>query len=80
MKGGFYRDPTEDYELEPSDADNFWNSQDDQTQEAKIYVKELEKRLGEIQKELFFLSSLCKQTKLDFINWKIQLLINKTKL
>jgi hypothetical protein len=66
--------------IEYSNQDKFWHNEDFETDTAKEYVNELEKRLGEIQKELFFLSSLCKQTKLDYLNWKLQLLIIKTKL
>lgn len=66
--------------IEYSNQDKFWHNEDFETDTAKDYVNELEKRLGEIQKELFFLSSLCKQTKLDYLNWKLQLLITKTKL
>ena len=67
-------------DIEYSNQDKFWHNEDFETDTAKDYVNELEKRLGEIQKELFFLSSLCKQTKLDYLNWKLQLLITKTKL
>ena len=67
-------------EIEYSNQDKFWHNEDFETYTAKEYVNELEKRLGEIQKELFFLSSLCKQTKLNYLNWKLQLLITKTKL
>lgn len=67
-------------EIEYSNQDKFWHNEDFESDTAKEYVNELEKRLGEIQKELFFLSSLCKQTKLDYLNWKLQLLIIKTKL
>ena len=66
--------------IEYSNQDKFWHNEDFETDTAKDYVNELEKRLGEIQKELFFLASLCKQTKLDYLNWKLQLLITKTKL
>ena len=67
-------------EIEYSNQDKFWHNQDFESDTAKEYVNELEKRLGEIQKELFFLSSLCKQTKLDYLEWKLRLLITKTQL
>ncbi len=67
-------------EIEYSNQDKFWHNEDFETETAKEYVNELEKRLGEIQKELIFLSNLCKQTKLDYLYWKLRLLITKTKL
>ena len=67
-------------EIEYSNQDKFWHNEDFETDTAKEYVNELEKRLGEIQKELIFLSSLCKQTNLDYLEWKLRLLITKTKL
>lgn len=67
-------------DIEYSNQDKFWFNEDFETETAKEYVNELEKRLGEIQKELFFLSSLCRQTKLDYLEWKLRLLITKTKL
>ena len=67
-------------EIEYSNQDKFWHNEDFETDTAKEYVNELEKRLGEIQKELRFLSMLCNQTKLDYLEWKLRLLITKTKL
>ena len=66
-------------DIEYSNQYKFWHNEDFETDTAKEYVNELEKRLGEIQKELVFLSNLCRQTKLDYLTWKLQLLINKTK-
>ena len=48
----YKNDPTEEYDYEPSSEDNFWLSQDEQTDESKIYVKELEAKIKEAVKAL----------------------------
>jgi hypothetical protein len=41
----YKNDPAEEFDYEPSASDNFWLSQDDQSNEAKEYVNELEKKI-----------------------------------
>jgi hypothetical protein len=72
-------DPTEDYDFEPNAQDNFWLSQDDQSDESKIYVKELEKKIKEAIIDLKFLYDLSKQTELTYYENKINSIINKLK-
>jgi hypothetical protein len=43
----YKNDPTEEFDYEPSASDNFWLLQDDQSNEAKEYVNELEKKIRE---------------------------------
>lgn len=72
-------DPTEDYDFEPNASDNFWLSQDDQSDESKIYVKELEKKIKDAIIDLKFLYDLSKQTELTYYENKINSIINKLK-
>lgn len=72
-------DPTEDYDFEPNAQDNFWLSQDDQTDESKIYVKELEKKIKDAIIDLKFLYDLSKQTELTYYENKINSIINNLK-
>jgi hypothetical protein len=48
----YKNDPTEDFDYEPSASDKFWLSQDDQSDEAKDYVNELEKKIRETKIDL----------------------------
>jgi hypothetical protein len=75
----YKNDPTEDYETELSVEDNFWLSQDDQSDEAKEYVKELEDKIREAKINLKFIYDLAKQTNLTFFELKINSIINKLK-
>jgi hypothetical protein len=72
-------DPTEDYDFEPNAQDNFWLSQDDQSDESKIYVKELEKKIKDAIIDLKFLYDLSKQTENYYYQNKINSIINKLK-
>ena len=72
-------DPTEDYDFEPNAQDNFWLSQDEQTDESKIYVKELEDKIRVAKIDLKFLYDLSKQTELTYYENKINSIINKLK-
>jgi len=75
----YKNDPTEDYDFEPSVSDNFWLSQDDQSDEAKEYVNELEKKIRDAKNDLKFLYDLAKQTELTYYENKINQIINKLK-
>jgi hypothetical protein len=57
----FYKDPTEEHEYDLSNEDIFWNSQDQQTEDAKIYVKELEVKISKAKKGLMLLKDLSLQ-------------------
>ena len=75
----YKNDPTEDYDYEPSASDNFWLSQDEQSDEAKEYVNELEKKIRDAKNDLKFLYDLAKQTELTYYENKINQIINKLK-
>jgi hypothetical protein len=72
-------DPTEDYDFEPTAEDNFWLSQDEQSYESKIYVKELEDKIRVAKIDLKLLYDLSKQTELTYYENKINSIINKLK-
>jgi len=75
----YKNDPTEDHDYEPSASDNFWLSQDDQSDEAKEYVNELEKKIRVSKIALQFLYDVAKQTELTFFENKINQIINNLK-
>ena len=75
----YKNDPTEDYDYEPSASDDFWLSQDDQSDESKIYIKELEKKIKDAVVDLKFLYDLSKQTENYYYQNKINLIINNLK-
>jgi hypothetical protein len=75
----YKNDPTEDYDFEPSASDNFWLSQDDQSDESKIYVKELEKKIKEAIASLKELKHTMYQIEQPRHERRIQLIINKLK-
>jgi hypothetical protein len=75
----YKNDPTEDYDFEPNAQDNFWLSQDDQSDESKIYVKELEDKIRVAKIDLKLLYDLSKQTELTYYENKINSIINKLK-
>lgn len=75
----YKNDPTEDHDYEPSASDNFWLSQDDQSEESKIYVKELEKKIKVAVVDLKFLYDLSKQTENYYYQNKINQIINNLK-
>jgi len=79
MKKKYKNDPTEDHDYEPSASDNFWLSQDDQSNEAKEYVNELEKKIREAKIALQFLQELAKQTKKVYYVNVINQIINNLK-
>lgn len=60
----FYRDPTDDLEMEydPSNEDRFWDNQDNESEAAKYYVKELEAKVSNTRKELTKLRDYFKTT------------------
>jgi len=75
----YKNDPTEEYDFEPSASDNFWLSQDDQSNEAKEYVNELEKKIRVSKIALQFLYDVAKQTELTFFENNINQIINNLK-
>jgi len=75
----YKNDPTEDFDYEPSASDNFWLSQDDQSNEAKEYVNELEKKIRVSKIALQFLYDVAKQTELTFFENGINSIINNLK-
>ena len=75
----YKNDPTEEYDYEPSASDNFWLSQDDQSDESKIYIKELEKKIKDAKDALKFLYDLSKQTENYYYQNKINQIINNLK-
>ena len=75
----YKNDPTEEYDYEPSASDNFWLSQDDQSDESKIYIKELEKKIKDAVVDLKFLYDLSKQTENYYYQNKINQIINNLK-
>lgn len=60
----FYRDPTDDLEMDydPSNEDRFWDNQDNESDAAKYYVKELEAKVTNTRKELTKLRDYFKTT------------------
>lgn len=60
----FYRDPTDELEMEydPSNEDRFWDNQDNESDAAKYYVKELEAKVTNTRKELTKLRDYFKTT------------------
>ena len=75
----YKNDPTDEHDYEPSSEDNFWLSQDDQSNESKIYVKELEAKIKNAVNDLQFLYDVAKQTELTFFEYNINQIINKLK-
>ena len=75
----YKNDPTEEHDYEPSASDNFWLSQDDQSNEAKEYVNELEKKIRVSKIALQFLYDVAKQTELTFFENNINQIINNLK-
>ena len=75
----YKNDPTEDHDYEPSASDNFWLSQDDHSDESKIYIKELEKKIKDAKDALKFLYDLAKQTENYYYQNKINQIINNLK-
>jgi hypothetical protein len=75
----YKNDPTEDFDYEPSASDNFWLSQDDQSDEAKEYVNELEKKIKKTKIALQFLYDVAKQTEKTFFENGINNIINNLK-
>jgi len=75
----YKNDPTEDHDYEPSASDNFWLSQDAQSNEAKEYVNELEKKIRVSKIALQFLYDVAKQTELTFFENNINKIINNLK-
>jgi hypothetical protein len=75
----YKNDPTEEHDYEPSASDNFWLSQDDQSDEAKEYVKELEKKIRVSKIALQYLYDVAKQTELTFFENNINQIINNLK-
>jgi hypothetical protein len=75
----YKNDPTEDFDYEPSASDNFWLSQDDQSNEAKEYVNELEKKIRVSKIALQYLYDVAKQTELTFFKNNINQIINNLK-
>ena len=60
----FYRNPTDDLEMDydPSNEDRFWDNQDNESDAAKYYVKELEAKVTNTRKELTKLRDYFKTT------------------
>lgn len=75
----YKNDPTEEYDYSPSASDNFWLSQDDQSDEATEYVKELENKIRVAIIDLKFIYDLTKQTEQTYYENKINSIINKLK-
>lgn len=75
----YKNDPTEEFDYSPSASDNFWLSQDEQSDEAKEYVNELEKKIREAKIALKFLYDLAKQTEQTYYENKINSIINNLK-
>ena len=75
----YKNDPTEDYDFEPSASDNFWLSQDEQTDESKIYVNELEKKIKDAKDALKELYDLARQMEMTYYENKINQIINNLK-
>jgi hypothetical protein len=75
----YKNDPTEDFDYEPSASDNFWLLQDDQSNEAKEYVNELEKKIRVSKIALQYLYDVAKQTEKTFFENGINNIINNLK-
>jgi hypothetical protein len=75
----YKNDPTEEYDYSPSASDNFWLSQDEQSDEATDYVKELENKIRVAIIDLKFIYDLAKQTEQAYYENKINSIINKLK-
>ena len=60
----FYKDPTEEHEefYDQSNEDRFWDNQDNESDAAKYYVKELEAKVANTRKELTKLRDYFKTT------------------
>jgi hypothetical protein len=75
----YKNDPTEEHDYEPSVSDNFWLLQDDQSNEAKEYVNELEKKIRVSKIALQYLYDVAKQTEKTFFENGINNIINNLK-
>ena len=75
----YKNDPTEDFDFEPSACDNFWLSQDEQTEESKEYVNELEKKIKDAKIPLQLLYHKAMQSEQTYYAIKINQIINNLK-
>jgi hypothetical protein len=75
----YKNDPTEDFDYEPSASDNFWLLQDNQSDEAKEYVNELEKKIREAKIALQLLYHKAMQSEQTYYAIKINSIINNLK-
>jgi len=60
----FYKDPTEEHEefWDPTNEDRFWHNEENESDAAKYYVKELEAKVSSTRKELTKLRDYFKTT------------------
>jgi hypothetical protein len=60
----FYKDPTEEHEefWDPTNEDRFWHNEENESEAAKLYVKELEAKISSTRKELTKLRDYFKTT------------------
>ena len=75
----YKNDPTEEYDFEPSACDNFWLSQDEQTDESKEYVNELEAKIKDAKIKLQLLYHKAMQSEQTYYAIKINQIINNLK-
>ena len=77
----FYRDPTDDLEMEydPTPEDRFWDNQDNESDAAKYYVKELEAKVSNTRKELTKLRDYFKTTNQILLTNELEAILERLR-
>ena len=77
----FYRDPTDDLEMEynPSNEDRFWDNQDNESEAAKYYVKELEAKISSTRKDLTKLRDYFKTTEQILLTNELEAILERLR-
>ena len=77
----FYRDPTEEQEefYDPSNEDRFWDNQDNESEAAKYYVKELEAKISSTRKDLTKLRDYFKTTEQILLKNELEAILERLR-
>ena len=77
----FYKDPTDDLEMDydPSNEDRFWDNQDNESDAAKYYVKELEAKVSTTRKELTKLRDYFKTTNQILLTNELEAILKRLR-
>lgn len=77
----FYRDPTEEQEefYDPSNEDRFWDNQDNESEAAKYYVKELEAKISSTRKDLTKLRDYFKTTEQILLTNELEAILERLR-